>query len=201
MTLSKIRALVVKYSEKPEKFMSGEKTIDHDYDPPRMYMTIKPLKEVLKEAGFPFLGRGNYSWVFDLGDGKRVVKVVKCEDEAYTKYADYCKSSEKASIKPKIHYSGTWGRYQIFVLEKLIEDEQKARAVAAVVEMLRSHTLGYQREHTDQAYLMSLVDKKIGQPVVDLLREIQKFQCSFDIHCGNIMFRENGELVITDPLC
>lgn len=200
MTLSKIRALVVKYSEKPHKFVIGEPKWDYNYSPPRMYQDMKPLPEILEAEGFAHLGSGEYAWVFDLGDGKRVVKVVKHEDEAYRKYAEYCKSSEKSSIKPRILFSGKWGRFDVYILEKLIPDERKARAVSAVYNMLRDGFYGYTADDTDQDFLVGLVDAKIGKSLAELIKGLQGKGCT-DMHSGNIMFRENGELVITDPIC
>lgn len=202
MSLSKIRKLVIDWCDKPEKFITGEMTMDYDYNPPRGYCTMKPLEEVLTEAGFPQLGHGHYSQVFDMGDGKRVVKIVRSSDAAYTAYASYCKESgTKSPYIPKILFSGLWGKKQVYVLEKLVYDEGKARAAAAVVRALKEMTSGYGDDtEMDREFLISLFRKNLASGLLDILADIRKLGHCFDLHYGNIMFRENGDIVLSDPI-
>ena len=199
LTLSGLRKIVSDYSSNPEKFATGEKEIVTEYGETYIRQKVRPLLEILQEAGVEYLASGHYSDTYDLGDGKRIIKVQKRnDDDAYDAYARHC-AKTPTKLQPKIYYQGEWGGNRVYIIEKLYGDETKAKSIAQIMrtiaDMSRSNYDRY-----DMSVIFPMIDKKYRAGIETLAAFFKNCGHCIDLHGDNIMFRANGEFVITDPI-
>lgn len=144
-----------------------------------------------------FLGSGMYASVYDLGDG-RVVKRSSEIDGCYhyLKWVITTIAWRRHSCCPRVH--------------QLILDEDNG-GYWAVMEKLTplsfneredwNYNKGY-RDRFDR--LMHYKDKIPTDPIGLMLCEYQETRSYLgccDLHSDNVMLREDGTLVATDPFC
>ena len=155
----------------------------------------------LERKGFKKLGQGAFSVVLAKPDSKRVIKVTRrIEDDGwidYIKWAD--KKGYTGSFAPKVYSY------------KYIKGRERDFAISSMERMKSSlGSVGYQHDAT---VLWDLIHKatndnqlatrllNIAVPGLDQFnKDLRKTFGALDLHSGNLMVRENGSLVFTDPV-
>lgn len=131
--------------------------------------------------GLRKLGEGNFSNVFALGK-KFVLKIVKNRDEGYRQFAEICMKNRNKHL-PRVLYKGRWNDRDVYVMERLT-----------------SRTRGNGRQYLMEAIKMALTNPYIS--VADAnVKEVATLLAgkTNDLRLDNVMAREDGTPVITDP--
>lgn len=167
--------------------------------PEKTLYSASRFEEGLKKHGFIRLGSGMFSAVWAHPKSDKVIKIIKQEDC----WIDYAYWANQAG------YGGT-------LAPKVFSFKKKANYSLAVVE--RCAKLARQFEFkTPESVVQSLIyqvghGNETAQTLLDLLHAgSEKFfkdlrdkfsgHRRFDFHGENIMFREDGSLCVTDPIC
>jgi hypothetical protein len=149
--------------------------------------------ERLQKRGFEVLGSGCYSTVLAKPGSDRVIKVNRNTDN----WIDYVQWAAKAgyagNYAPKVY---SWKRHDSWAV--------------AVVERMKE-TYNYKYTH-DQALIMSLIGPaKYGSVMaklymedlapgsVEFFEQLHMRRFDGDIGGGNVMFRNDGSICVTDP--
>lgn len=146
---------------------------------PEYIVEIKSFEDV---SGFKKLGSGCYSDVYALDD-TRVLKIVKKKDSGYARFVEICKKNRNNPHLPRILYSGMWAGKQIYVLERLRNDQ-------------------YSKANDNFRSALSLGNNPYitygNKDIAELARLLKDNNLTNDLHSGNVMFR--GDVpIVTDP--
>lgn len=188
-----LRDKFVHYFENPQDYMdfaNMRKWEDNAY-----IVNKQPLNEVL---GIEWLGAGYFSNVYALDD-RRAFKVVKDADSSYASFIDFVKKDGRGySCFPKIFYSGVWAGKQVYIIERMAnntDDNRQDRVF--LVDYCRKKA---NNEQFKPSRFFTIPDE-FRDGVEALIRYFRNSNgdLTLDIHADNIMFRPNGEPVITDP--
>jgi hypothetical protein len=192
--LSRVRALVKDYYKNRTKYVDFDNM--RHYDDNEYIVTVRSFESV---TGLCKLGSGHYSDVYDLDHG-RCLKIVKSTDSSYASFVRFIKAEGyKYSCFPKIFYSGNWGGKEVYVIEKMANSYD--------TESDRRFLADYCRKFFGRdSYPVSRF-VKVPQEFEDGLTALKEYfeksrrtdSLGFDIHADNVMLRENGDPVITDP--
>lgn len=173
--------------------------------PPAYTDCIKQLKYDFKDfTGVTSISSGLYASVYPM-EGNRVLRVFDSDDGwlvwyKFIKTCGHTLSEETQKLLPAIYNTYTLGKheYTTFLaveLEKLYEfDMYKDIQANIVFSMLDSSTSssGYSKE---ECYTVEELEESVNELIAHPA-------CPYftDVHAGNIMRRDNGEPVITDPI-
>ncbi|PZA13940.1 hypothetical protein DNX69_00480 [Rhodopseudomonas palustris] len=161
----------------------------------------------LKKRGYCYLGSGCYSTVLYKPGSNRVVKVSRRPDN----WLDYVLWATKAgyagTFAPVVHSfrrfnQGLDGEFYVAVVERLVETvndierrDRRHRAVKAQ-GFLRSYI---HANHDQDGVAADRLFAGSLRFAVELRMEFRG--AGLDLHAGNWMTREDGQLVCTDPVC
>lgn len=158
--------------------------------------------------GFKYLGSGCYATAWEHPDlPDRVIKVGRSTHDGWLGYAKWCVANQGKPMVPKI--------YELRRIEGVAHV-----AYIAVIEKLQPLTMGhsvanYQQRRAMNAYwdeqvegLERFINNDLAERYVPDSRALEAagrmLHAAFgpggtDLHRGNVMMRDNGQLVITDP--
>jgi hypothetical protein len=102
---------------------------------------VKPLSDVMSESGFPELGHGHFSVVFQVTD--ELVLKVNCniDDKSYARYIDWCTKHQSNPYVPRVYYRTEIGSTRVYLLERLepADSYQKvAQAIPSLHNLVRA---------------------------------------------------------------
>ena len=183
------------------------------------------IKKRIKKHGNTLLGVGVYSAVIDQGSKEN--KVIKIGNTLTDPWIDYYQNAVEHTNNPhfptvhSFHYDRA-NEYYVAVVEKLLPDHPEGNAtcnnLSCLQEILRTH-IGQDSDYetfkdeiwanadtfngsfyTDVEQLWSavLAVKEIRDDTWD--DENAEYEYAIDMHAGNLMFRQDGTLVLNDPL-
>jgi len=157
-----------------------------------------------------FLKKGRYGCVYSNRATGTIIKVGDADNnEGYLAYLRLARQNQDNPFFPQIHYAALFAdgdggeRYFVVKMEKLIEGKNYLKR--------RLHMPGWwrvsqfiQKSAMKEGYEL---DNFLGQQTPTTLKDYmwilkQAFRGNsfkWDIHGDNMMMRENGQLVITDP--
>ena len=146
------------------------------------------------------IGEGSYAYVHGHDDYKIVIKIVNSWDAAYTKYAAFCMENyHRYKHLPKIYGRFKIGTNQhVYILERL-------KSVTGSAYMLVDRIDFAFRKYwsTVPPYYVQISRRKVEPSIAKTIRKLPeslKKDC-IDIHRGNLMYRKNGTLVLSDVFC
>ncbi|QQG33579.1 serine/threonine kinase [Pectobacterium phage PcCB251] len=149
-----------------------------------------------RDVGFEFLGAGHFSAAFkhDLLPGK-VIKVGFKKEDSGAAYAAWCRMNQGRAGVPTIHAIARHAGCYTVVLDELREfDYDESTMLNAYYALASSMLYGCQDTDTWDDFSMDL--KQTMWDIRAFFNDI----ASFDLHRGNVMVNNKGELVITDPV-
>ena len=151
----------------------------------------------LIRKGFTRLGAGAYSVVYAKGDSDRVIKITRRADN----WIDYCKWAAEegyaGTFAPRVFSYKKIGSYSVAVVERCstLQRDVDRKAPEAVVSGLVPYAL---KNNETAKLLLDLVQPKLPEFLDAFNKRFPKGQ---DLHGGNIMFRKDGSMCYTDPVC
>lgn len=157
-----------------ESFISGKKT----------------LRAAMKSHGFTRLGEGNYASVFGRNDYPWILKVFSLSDRAYLAWIQFSKANPDNPFVPQ--FKGNVVRFN--------------NAVGVIrVEKLKPITSKTKNYNNLEALMWSFPEKKDWEAFEghrDHIMAIREFMKSYsnDVDVPNVMKRDNGQLVLIDPV-
>lgn len=127
------------------------------------------------------LGQGNWSRVYALDD-RRALKIAR-QDDGYRRFAAFAAMNKGNPHLPVIHYAGVWGDKDVYVLERLdrVDTELADQFCEAVKNALNP--------------FLTLTSPAMAE-IAKLMNEQNLLN---DLCPRNVMRREDGTIVITDP--
>lgn len=148
----------------------------------------------LKAASFRQLGEGSFARAFLSPCGRRVLRLSIREDGGETAYAIFRALPDNPYV-PRVYGWHEDDDYTLAEVEPLrgissrCSDEQYVARCASAqrVQNVREYTRPVEDQH-----LVELFDR--------LNEAAETGDCIWDLHSGNIMFREDDQPVLTDPL-
>jgi len=168
----------------------------------------EPLFKTLWAAGYHRVGRGRYGQVLAKKDSPIVVKCLFGADYGYEIYASLVVRS-KSKHAPKIYKTYQQNLTREPKTNKWLKDHAPR---CFVLERLKREGSEAEANRIERAvyYFMDHPHAKCYTPdfsktMLPLVKSIAKtcerklWSGSLDIHSGNIMYRSDGTLVITDP--
>lgn len=154
------------------------------------YASLQTIKRKLKAMYGGRWTSGGYAKVLIPENKNFVIKIILIDDDqAYTEYARYCRRyADKYDVLPKIYHSFKTFDYEVFIIEKLKPARGKAKVFNKVFTENGKKIL-VKRDHPNYYAF-----KKIANLV------LKSYNQCFDIYDTNVMVRDNGTIVITDPV-
>lgn len=162
------------------------------------------LKSTLKGLGWTYLNEGCFSFVFTNPSKPYVLKLNYKEDPGFANYVDLIKINPNRyfpQISDKKTLTVANKNYEVYLIEKLYHFESETgheyeRAINAIV----THPC----TPVKQLFSYGVPSFILENPeLVTALKLIRKFSrqigYKMDLHSNNIMQRENGDIVISDP--
>jgi hypothetical protein len=163
----------------------------------RTNLTREQYIERLLKHGWKQAGNGSFATVFK--KGKKVIKVTRL-DLAYAAYARKVMRWGKSKWFPKIYAARRYlcvpllrdgaerihAEYSVYVMEKLVQLTKKEQS---------NYYVGILRRIIDNKENIVIPDLRMRR----VLRMLNKHY-NFDLHHQNVMRRESGHLVISDPI-
>lgn len=163
---------------------------------------IDAVTSELEELGFSILGQGSFATVWGHPDLDFVVKVggVSNEFEFYDRWPEYAKlvmaQFQNNPHTPRISFLKEWKSQKFY---------------AAIIEKLSGTILDYGDDHELYWKTQHLLEMSWGGSLAyefedehpqlyELLLGIKSLNRAIDLHSENAMLREDGSLVITDPI-
>lgn len=191
-----IRKRMIDYYKNPAQFID-ETSI-------RIYgncgeFRIKPLSEVI---GADHLGSGAFGDVYRVGN--KALKIIKEEDQSYASFVRFIRTEgHKYSCFPKIFYSGTWGNKTVYIIELMEQTSDDNEAERQFISDKAREIFRYKKGSKPNRFCKLPEDFSAGilalREYYDKYRE--KDNLGEDMHRGNVMIKEDGTPVITDPFC
>lgn len=184
MSVRKIFETMRAYRDNPLSF------IKHDtlrVERGEVRASVQELSEILDREE---LGAGSFSKVFLIND--KLVLKVSCNrlDMAYQAFADFVSRHQSNPYLPRIYYQSRTGICRFYIMERLVY-------AGYDVPFWMENMHAFRRALADGSVRREAVDPNI-LTIVDWMNN-----CGFqdDTGGGNIMKREDGTFVLTDPVC
>ena len=183
------------------------------------------IKKRLKKHGNTLLGVGVYSAVIDQGSKQN--KVIKIGNTLTDPWLDYYQNAIACSNNPhfptvySFHHDQS-NEYYVAVVEKLLPEHPEGNAtnsnLSCLQEIFRIHAGSQSDYETFKDEIWANADTFNGSFYTDVeqlwsaiyaikqLRddtwnyETEEYEYAVDMHAGNLMFRQDGTLVLNDPL-
>lgn len=172
------------------------------------------IKDILDILGATRLSSGAYATTYKVDD-REVIKVFN-DDRGYKRYLDEMSKMKKNSFIPKIGYAlevidQHSDKWYMVSMERLIPvNKAMNNEVRENLLDLRDFVREFVDDEEYDASNLTIRDLPkallpVAVPrdllsVMDVLKEANKKGYGFDLHDGNFMARDNGDIVITDPL-
>ena len=182
------------------------------------------IKKRMKKHGNTLLGVGVYSAVIDQGSKQnKVIKIGNTLSDpwlAFYQDAIDCSNNPHFPTVHSFHYDRA-NEYYVAVVEKLLPDHPDGKATMAGIEplqqILRTHVGQDSDYETFKDEIWVNTDTFNGcfytdvEQLWDAIAAIKKirdysmndedeYEYAIDMHAGNLMFRQDGTLVLNDPL-
>lgn len=171
-----------------QKFDNEEKS-EPIYTTPGAPLWVEDLDKKMEKHGFNMIGAGISGAVYRNPNYPLILKVFR-KDSGYITWFNFCKANQHNKYVPKIR--GSLVRINRVFWAARLELLQKAK-ISGMHEFIR--TL---RSLTDYP---EYIDNNDHDPdLISIVRFLNEHSSWLDLHWGNVMARENGELVIIDPL-
>jgi len=172
----------------------------------------KILFKKLAKLGWTFLDKGAYSSVYTNPKKNFVLKINDWVDGGYEHYVEVIKNH------PNIHFPnigdmkimkiGTLN-YYVYLIEKLQTVESvKARNLAVALDRIMDCWGESNRETFETLFYFNCLYSTINYlkknlSLIEATKIVGQYKGNryLDMHGGNIMQRQNGTIVITDPYC
>jgi len=154
----------------------------------------------LEKRGYKKLGTGHYSAVYAKPNSDRVVKV--CHNENGDAWIDYClwaaQKGYAGSLAPRVYSYKKIGKFYVAIIERMSYDayQHHIEMKYYTVPFLLNQSL---EGCSEAEMLLDVVlpgAKKFAQDLLDTFK-----YGTLDLHSGNIMFRKDGSICVTDPVC
>lgn len=163
--------------------------------------TIYPQVE---ELGLRVLGMGMYALVVEHDNYPgRAFKVTTSRWDGFRTYAQYCIENAGTEYLPVIHSAmqkGNFGWYELDKCYPIMKDSNDYEAFVSIKsEEMYSYAHAGQYGDSDGVLHGSAEQIAIYETARALKKEFGD-RFTMDIHTGNIMLNEKGEVFITDPL-
>lgn len=175
---------------------------------------------LIRDKGFRPVGAGGYSDVFAHPGKSYVIKISHDSDEAYLRYAYYCKShAQDNPILPKIFDIWSVHGYFLVVTEKLspigygpFPSHLSDLIMSFIYWSKREYRLDPRKpQHYEDFVRKRGVDSNLDTRAYEWIKNhdqmlsalaiwIDKNGGGLDMKPDNMMKRTNGEIVITDPI-
>lgn len=188
-----------------DMYKTAKDQLDYDHKLNRP-TRVGIITSKLKNMGYVLhsIGTGAYAEVFKRPQDNYVIKIFG-EDKGYLTYLKYMMQHQNNPHVPKMHGSLVKpfkDRPLYIVRMEILKpkewDEEAHRDLVFAIDYALSGS------PTDSARYKRLIKKQYPQllPVIEDIQKILGDNTNFrnDIHTGNIMYREDGTPVITDPL-
>ena len=161
----------------------------------------KEYKKVLRNVTLGFKNRNiakdGEAEVFSFGTD-RVIRVAQAErdacshDSGYHAWISKIVINSKSSVVPKVYFHAIIDNKVVTVMEKLQHNSN-------VGSVLANDFCEYRHKFYYQGGQFCDVPKKYYQRLNRIMDKARNVLYCGDVHSNNIMFRENGEPVLTDP--
>lgn len=191
-TLSRLRNLYIDRLNNPAKYADLKTVLKVEYDEITFpYLTFAEI------ANIECIGSGCYSDVYDIGNGfaLKICSRKDCNgiDKGYSGFIRFLSNLNTShSIFPKIYRKERWENADVFVIEKLCEHTEENLNKRIKYYRIFRDFIKYNKDHYD----LTKEQKKV-------LKRLAKYRVNhnhwLDLHDENVMLRENGDIVITDP--
>ena len=162
------------------------------------------MKATLNGLGWTYLDQGAFSFVFMHPDKPYVLKLNYLEDPGFANYVKLIRANPNKYF-PKISDAKTLTvvdeNYEVYLIEKLYHFESETgKEYSRVIRSIVTHP------HTsvNRLFPYGVPSFILENPeLINALKLIRKFSrqigYKMDLHFNNIMQRENGDIVISDP--
>ncbi len=148
------------------------------------------LARVMKSHGFKRLGNGNFAYVFGRDDYPWILKVFALQDKAYQAWIKFSKANPDNPFVPQ--FKGNMVRFNNAVAVIRVEKLKPVTGKTANYKHLEAILWSFPNE-SDWASFKDLHDYLIA---------IKQFMKPYnnDVDVPNVMKRDNGQLVLIDPV-
>ena len=189
----------------PDKTSNSPRAYDYNDASEEHYKNCDSLQDKLYDLGWEQIGRGAFSSVFEKPGQKYVLKVNNYNDDGFAKFVSiihHFPSRHFPKIGNKKSYFVDGEAYNIYLMEKLMPLQGANRASLALVldnaRIIDSPViLAVLAKHPD---IKTIIEKQPGLlDAVEILLT-QSGDSGLDLNSNNIMLRDDGTIVITDPL-
>lgn len=157
---------------------------------------IKQVDDISRIHHFEKLGSGMYGVVYKNNTYPYVIKIFKASDHGYRMWLDYCIANKSNPYVPKIKGRPTkiTGTDYYFVrLEHLKKISAAEWSKFSFRLKVAANPNRFNKEDIEKATL--------DPYIIDIVKYLNSAkQYENDLHKDNVMKRDNGQLVITDPL-
>ena len=172
-----------------------------------LYFSGGCLDRIMSWFGWKYSGNGSFARVFISPCGQYALRISTSKHDSYQYYAQVAISNQQNKYMPKIYWhvspiSSNSYIGSVTLMENLSLNKKAVNSNNTVCSFMIASSSIWLKEH-------SSIDE-IKQNVYPQLKEMVKLfiplkkhshQIEFDLHNENWMFRKNGEIVLTDPLC
>lgn len=150
------------------------------------------LDEKMEKHGFYILGAGVSGAVYKHPNYPLVLKVFK-KDSGYITWFKFCKENQHNKYVPKIR--GSLIRINKMFWAARLEYLKRAHAIYHISSLNMLSTIKSLIQHPED-----IENNEYDLDLIDIVNFLSEHRDSLDLHAGNIMIRENNEMVIIDPL-
>ena len=167
--------------------------------PSKPFANAQGFKRKLTKKGFVTLGTGHFSTVMMHPHGDRVIKVCH-EPDAWIDYCYWAAMEGYAgTFAPKVYSYKRFNNFYVAVMEKMEYTASRAdkRTDAPVAQTLFSYATKHDNDNAK--LLVDLLVPGLAKFGEHLKRAFKDER--LDLHDENVMFRKDGSICITDPLC
>jgi len=185
----------------------------------------KQLVAWLKSNGFEKLGGGVFAAAWAKPGHNRVVKVSNRQDDCWIKFAQWSMAKTNNTHLPKIPWikryqgkrKGIATEFFITIIERLKPLTKTAIArindPGVLLGLMHYANLDYNTEQSIEKAMskqpnpQQFSDRKVltkykNHPFIKAIQQISNISgdCWSDLHSGNLMVRNDGTIIITDPI-
>ena len=160
------------------------------------------LNDTLKQLGWNLVGMGSYGFVYEGSKSESVLKVNIKPDDAYAHYVDIIKLHDNPHFPlisdMKVFKIGKT-KYYVYLIEKLkpLPATLESDWIASWISKIAANS-DKTIKQISKTIPQFLIDNPLLVEAAQIVGE-NLLKYLSDLHSGNIMQREDGTIVITDP--
>lgn len=185
---------------------------DGQYWDPEKWAKLSPFAvrskfcERLEKKGFKKLGGGYYSNVYAKEGSDKVIKVGSPSGDHWDAWIDYClwagKQGYGGKFAPRVYSYKKFSNFYVAIMERLdytVSDSSvEENSEAPIAQFLFSSAT--ECNNPTALLLCDILVPELGKFSLELKEEFKSAN-RFDLHGGNIMYRKDGSICVTDPVC